>query len=78
MKFQMIHENYNVADLKRSMDFYEKALGLKECRRKTAEDGSFIIVYLKNEESEEQSFCYFDWQHPFSAIDELADDEEDT
>ena len=28
MKFQMIHENYNVADLDRSMRFYEKALGL--------------------------------------------------
>lgn len=29
-------------------------------------------------ESEEQSFCYFDWQHPSSAIDDLDDDEEDT
>ena len=29
MKFKMIHENYNVLDLKKSMDFYEKALGLK-------------------------------------------------
>ena len=52
MKFQMIHENYNVADLERSLDFYEKALGLKECRRKDAADCSFIIVYLKNEESD--------------------------
>ncbi len=52
MKFQMIHENYNVADLEKSGDFYEKALGLKECRRKEAKDGSFIIVYLKNEESD--------------------------
>lgn len=52
MKFQMIHENYNVADLAKSEAFYEKALGLKECRRKEAEDGSFIIAYLKNEESD--------------------------
>ena len=29
MKFQMIHENYNVRDLDRSLAFYEKALGLK-------------------------------------------------
>lgn len=49
MRFRMYHENYNVLDLKRSMDFYEKALGLKEVRRKEAEDGSFIIVYLGNE-----------------------------
>ena len=41
MRFKMYHENYNVLDLKRSMDFYEKALGLKEVRRKEAKDGSF-------------------------------------
>ena len=32
--------------------FYEKALGLKECRRKTAADGSFILAYVKNESSD--------------------------
>ena len=52
MKFTMIHENYNVADLQRSLAFYEKALGLTEKRRKTAPDGSFIIVYVGNEESD--------------------------
>lgn len=46
MAFKMIHENYNVLDLERSMQFYEKALGLKEVRRKEAADGSFIIVYM--------------------------------
>ena len=52
MKFTMIHENYNVADLQRSLAFYEKALGLTEKRRKTAPDGSFIIVYVGSEESD--------------------------
>ena len=52
MKFKMVHENYNVADLDRSLAFYEAALGLKEKRRKVAADGSFIIVYIGNEESE--------------------------
>ena len=52
MNFQMIHENYNVFDLQRSMDFYEKALGLKEIRRKGAADGSYIIVYIGNEQSD--------------------------
>lgn len=52
MKFQMIHENYNVLDLNRSIAFYNEALGLKEDRRITAEDGSFIIVYLKNDSSD--------------------------
>ena len=54
MKFKMIHENYNVFDLDRSKAFYEKALGLTEVRRITAQDGSFIIVYLANEESDFQ------------------------
>ena len=50
--FKMVHENYNVFDLQKSLDFYEKALGLKEKRRKTAEDGSFIIVYVGNESTD--------------------------
>ena len=52
MKFRMVHENYNVVDLDKSLAFYEKALGLKEARRKTAEDGSFIIVYISNENAD--------------------------
>ena len=52
MQFKMVHENYNVADLNDSLAFYRKALGLTEKRRKTAEDGSFIIVYVGNESSD--------------------------
>ena len=48
MRFKMIHENFNVSDLDVSLAFYEKALGLKEIRRKVAEDGSFIIVCIGN------------------------------
>lgn len=46
MQFHFTHYNYNVLNLEKSMEFYEKALGLKEVRRKEAEDGSFILVYL--------------------------------
>ena len=46
MKFKMIHENYNVSDLDRSIKFYNEALDLHEVRRKTTDD--FIIVYLSN------------------------------
>ena len=52
MKFKMIHENYNVKDLDASLAFYKEALGLTETRRKVAEDGSFIIVYVGNEETD--------------------------
>ena len=54
MKFRMIHENYNVADLGRSLEFYRQALGLEEVRHITAPDGSYIIVYLANAESDFQ------------------------
>lgn len=49
MTFTMVHENYNVSNLDASIDFYGKALGLHEVRRKTASDGSYIIAYLANE-----------------------------
>jgi lactoylglutathione lyase len=44
MKFKMIHNNINVSNLEKSMEFYDKALGLKEVRRISG-DG-FTIVYL--------------------------------
>ena len=49
MKFKMYHENYNVSNLEKSLDFYEKALGLHEKRRINGE--GFIIVFVGNDES---------------------------
>jgi len=46
MQFKFNHFNFNVLDLQKSMDFYKESLGLKEIRRKEAQDGSFILVYL--------------------------------
>ncbi|MDR1883342.1 MAG: VOC family protein [Prevotella sp.] len=46
VKGRFDHFNINVTDLDKSIAFYSKALGLKETRRKKAEDGSFILVYL--------------------------------
>ena len=51
MNFKFAHNNFNVKDLDKSLKFYEEALGLKEVRRKEAEDGSFIIVYLGDGET---------------------------
>lgn len=51
MKFTFNHFNFNVLDLEKSLNFYEEALGLKEVKRKEAEDGSFILVYLGDEET---------------------------
>ena len=52
MTFKFAHNNINVCDLDASLAFYNKALGLKESRRKVAADGSFIIVFLSDGESE--------------------------
>lgn len=54
MKFEMYHENYNVLDLKRSLEFYEKALGLVEKKRIEPEDGSFVIVFVGNDTTDFQ------------------------
>lgn len=51
IKSKFDHYNFNVLDLERSLAFYEKALGLKEKRRKEAADGSFILVYLTDEQT---------------------------
>ena len=44
MAFTFTHVNFNVLDLARSMDFYERAFGFREKRRLEA-DG-FTLVYL--------------------------------
>lgn len=44
MSFRFVHNNINVLDLEKSLAFYEKALGLKEVRRR--EKPEFTLVYL--------------------------------
>jgi len=46
MDFRIDHVNINVTDLKKSLDFYEKALGLKLIRRNDSEDGSFALAFI--------------------------------
>ena len=46
VKAKFDHFNVNVTDLNRSIEFYSKALGFTEVRRKEAADGSFVLVYL--------------------------------
>lgn len=52
MKFAFNHFNFNVLNLEKSMNFYKEALNLKEVRRKEAEDGSFILVYMGEVETD--------------------------
>lgn len=52
MKFRMVHNNFNVLDLDKSLKFYAEAFDMHEVRRIDAPDGSFIIVYLSDGESD--------------------------
>lgn len=72
MKFKMYHENYNVLDLEKSLDFYEKALGLKPVRTIEAEDGSFKIVFIGNDTTDFQLELTWlrDRTEPYSLGDE--------
>ena len=54
MKFRMVHNNFNVLDLEKSLKFYADAFDMKEVRRINAKDGSFIIVYLEDGNSTHQ------------------------
>ena len=48
IKSRFDHYNINVLDLQKSLDFYKKALGLTEVRRKESSDGSFVILSQSN------------------------------
>ncbi len=48
MKFKLVHANLNVLDLDRSIEFYQKALGLTVKRRHQAADGSFELAFLND------------------------------
>ena len=51
MKFTFAHNNINVLNLEKSVDFYKQALGLVETRRKEASDGSFVLIFLGDEKT---------------------------
>ena len=73
MKFQMVHNNFNVLDLDRSLEFYYKAFGMHEVRRINARDGSFIIVYLEDGTSAHQ--LELTWLRDRKEPYDLGDDE---
>ncbi|MCG8472739.1 MAG: VOC family protein [Desulfobacterales bacterium] len=43
---KIVHTNFTVFDLEKSLDFYTRAFEFEEVHRKEAEDGSYILVYL--------------------------------
>ena len=49
MKFVMNHNNINVRDLDKAVKFYQEAFGLTIAREQEAADGSFKLVFLRDE-----------------------------
>lgn len=71
--FSFNHNNINVFDLDKSLKFYNEALELTESRRKEAADGSYIIVYLSDGNTDHKLELTWlrDWEKPY----ELGDNE---
>ena len=71
MNFTFCHNNFNVLDLEKSLKFYEESLGLKEARRKVADDGSFILVYLSDGKTNHTLELTWlrDWDRPYNLGD---------
>lgn len=71
IKSRFDHYNFNVIDLDKSISFYEKALGLRVYKEKIAEDGSFILKYLKDETTGFMLELTWlkDWDRPYNLGD---------
>jgi len=54
MKYKMLHTCLRVMDLEKSVEFYTKALGLKETRRKDFPKHEFTLVFLADEEEKHE------------------------
>ncbi len=51
MEGKVIHRCLHVLDLEKSLDFYERTLGMKEVRRMGPDDGSWMNVFIANSTS---------------------------
>ena len=71
MRFKFCHNNFNVLNLEKSLEFYKNALGLVETKRTVAEDGSFILVFLGDGESTHKLELTWlrDWERPYNLGD---------
>ena len=71
MKFKYVHNNINVLNLEKSVEFYEKALGMTVARVKEASDGSFKLTFLTDVEGIHQIELTWlrDWDRPYNLGD---------
>ena len=71
MKFKYVHNNINVLNLEKSVEFYEKALGMSVARVKEAADGSFKLTFLTDAVGIHQIELTWlrDWDRPYNLGD---------
>ena len=71
MKFKYVHNNINVLNLEKSVEFYEKALGMTVARVKEAADGSFKLTFLIDAVGIHQIELTWlrDWDRPYNLGD---------
>ena len=71
MKFKFAHNNLNVLDLRKSLEFYKEALGLEPSKTKNASDGSFTLVFLSDGSTEHllELTWLRDWDRPYNLGD---------
>lgn len=82
MKYKLEHGCIRVKDLNNSLEFYEKALGLKEVKRKDFPEYKFTLVYITDEDNNfeiELTYNYntekpYDLGNGFSHFALLVDD----
>ena len=52
---RFLHTMLRVGDLQRSIDFYSKAFGMKEIRRRDVPDGKYTLAFLGYGEEEDNT-----------------------
>lgn len=73
MKFTFAHNNLNVYDLQKSLDFYKEALGLTVESTKDAADGSFTLAFLGDQTT--PHLLELTWLRDMNRPYELGDNE---
>lgn len=73
MKFTFAHNNLNVYDLQKSLDFYKEALELTVESTKDAEDGSFTLAFLGDQTT--PHLLELTWLRDMNRPYELGDNE---
>lgn len=71
MKFSFAHNNINVKDLDKSLNFYKEALLLEEVKRLEDPSGAFTLVYLKSPHTQHELELTWlrDWDRPYNLGD---------